>query len=183
MKLIALLRRYSGVAAFWSITIGLALASTLLAAIGAWSFWEFRDQMSRYQSYRELQRHSGKADSLSSAYSALQVEVDAIHKSLPEENTASYALNALVEGAHNLSLGISGITAMDEISFPDYTELPFELHLAGNFHGLLRYLRSLESQGLAMQVRRLEIKSEKLNRSNIKARLEVSILAPRDLKP
>lgn len=178
MKAGTSLQRYVGEGAFAGVVLALALATALLAAIGTWACREFQEQASRYSSYRDLQLHAGQADSLSLAYAGLLKNLDELKQALPAQGQSSFVLNLLVETARNMNLGIAGITALDEVPFSGYVELPFELELTGNFKDLVRYIHAFESSGLAVEVRRLSSKSEALNRARIQARLELSVFVP-----
>jgi hypothetical protein len=170
--------RYSGQAAFVALLVGLLACAGVLAAVGWISFEELSAQTARYRAYRDLQRGAGKADSLSAAYAVIQKDVRLFREALPESNQGSFVLNILVEEARKLQLGIAGITAMDEVPFPGYRELPFELGLTGGFLKLVRYLHSLETRGMVLQVRRLSARSEAINKAGIKAKLEISVFVP-----
>jgi hypothetical protein len=87
-------------------------------------------------------------------------------------------LNLLVEEAGKRELGISGITALDVVPFPGYSELPFEVGLTGTFPALARFLHSLETQGMALQVRRVRVQGEGLNRNRVRAGLDLSVFSP-----
>lgn len=169
---------YAGQAAFSGVVFALALLTALLVAGGAWAYRELSDQMARYGSYRDLQRNAGRADSLSAAYEGLVRDLEALGKALPPDNQASHVLNVLVEEARKRELGISGVTALDEIVFPGYSELPFEVELIGGFPSMVRYFHSLETQGMAVQLRRMTVKNETLNKARVHARLELSVLSP-----
>jgi Tfp pilus assembly protein PilO len=170
--------RYGGQAAFAGVVLILAAATALLAGAGAWSWRELSDQWARYQAYQDLQRNAGRADSLSAAYDALAAELEALGRALPAENQGSHVLNLLVEEAGRRELGISGITALDAVPFPGYAELPFQVGLAGTFPDLARFLHSLETQGMALQVRRLHVEGESLNRNRVRASLDLSVFSP-----
>lgn len=170
--------RFSGQAAFFAVLAGFLAAAGALAAVGWKSFGELSAQTARYRAYRELQRGAGKADSLSAAYAVIQEDVRRFREALPESNQGTFVLNILVEEARKLELGIAGITAMDEVPFPGYRELPFELGLTGGFPKLVRYLHSLETRGMVLQVRRLSARSEAINKAGIKAKLEISVFVP-----
>lgn len=175
---VGLFGRYSGQASFFAVVAGFLAAAGALTAVGWKSFEELSGQTARYRAYRELQRGAGKADSLSAAYAVIQKNVRRFREALPESNQGSFVLNILVEEARKLELGIAGITAMDEVPFPGYRELPFELDLTGGFPKLVRYLHSLETRGMVLQVRRLSARSESINKAGIKAKLEISVFAP-----
>jgi hypothetical protein len=172
------LQRYSSQAIFAAVAAILALAGTLIAASGYWCYLQLADQTARYTKYNALQRDAGKADSLSAAYEKALNEIETIRKAMPPQNQGSYALNVLTEGARNFNLGLSGVNALDEIPFSGYTELPFELGLSGDFPNFLRYLHSLEIQGMVLSVRRLAIKNESMNKARVQARLELSVFVP-----
>lgn len=170
--------RYSGQAAFAAVLAGFLVCAGALAAAGWKSFQELSAQTARYRAYRDLQRDAGKADSLSAAYAVIQKDLQRFRAALPEGNQGSFVLNILVEQARKQDLGIAGITAMDEVPFPGYRELPFELDLTGGFPKLVRYLHSLETRGMVLQVRRLSARSEAINKAAIKAKLEISVFVP-----
>jgi Tfp pilus assembly protein PilO len=156
----------------------LALGTAVFAAVGTWAWREFQHQASLYRSYRDLQLNAGKADSLSVVYAALVKDLEALKEALPAQNQGSHVLNLLVETARQKELGIAGINALDEIPFPGYTELPFELNLTGRFVDLVRYLNAFESRGMAVEVRRLAVKSEAMNKSRLQTRIELSVFVP-----
>lgn len=172
------LGRYGGASSFAGVSLAIALVSALIVAAGAWAWDDLTGQLARYGAYRDLQRNAGRADSLSAAYGALEAELSALGKALPAGNPASHALNALVEEAGKQNLGIGGVTALDEVPFPGYSEWPFDVDLSGNFKDLARYLHGLETQGMAVQVRKMSIRSESMVKSRVKARLEISVFAP-----
>lgn len=170
---------YGGQGAFAGVAAVLALATALLVAGGGWAWMELSRQWDRYGSYRDLQRNAGRADSLSRAYADLGRDLEALKAALPADNRASHLLNLLVEEARERGLGIAGITALDEVPFPGYSELPFEVELSGGFPSLVRYFHSLETRGLALQLRKIAIRNESLNRADVRAHLDLSVFAPR----
>jgi hypothetical protein len=172
------LRRYSGQAAFLGVAAALLLASSALAAIGWRAYGEASRQALRYQAYKAMQRDAGRADSLFSAYGTVLREIREFREALPVQNQGSFVLNALVEDARKMDLAISGINALDEIPFPGYRELPFELDLAGGFANLVRYLHALETRGMALEVRKLSAHADAINKSRITAELELSVFVP-----
>lgn len=178
MKAPGLPGRYGAQAAFAGVALVLAAATALLAGAGAWAWREGSDQWARYQAYRDLQRNAGRADSLSSAYDALAGELEALGRALPAQNQGSHVLNLLVEEAGKRELGIAGITALDVVPFPGYAELPFEVGLTGTFPALARFLHALETQGMALQVRRLHVQGEDLNRNRVRIGLDLSVFSP-----
>ncbi len=170
--------RYLGQAAFVAVLAGFLTSAAALATAGWKSFQELSAQTARYRTYRELQRGAGKADSLSAAYAVIQKDLRRFREALPESSQGSFVLNILVEEARKMDLGIAGITALDEVPFPGYRELPFELGLTGNFPKLVRYLHSLETRGMVLQVRRLSARSEAINKAGTQAKLEISVFVP-----
>lgn len=174
------LGRFKGHFAFAGVILVLALTTALLSAVGAWAWRDLSDRMGLYGTYRELTRHAGKADSLSAAYKALDREMDQLREALPAENRSSHVLNLLVEEAGRRDLGIAGIMAMDEIPFPGYSELPFEVELTGAFPDVLLFLHALESRGLALRMRRIRATTEGMNQARVQAHLEISVFAPLD---
>jgi hypothetical protein len=94
------------------------------------------------------------------------------------DNRSSHVLNLLVEEAGRFRLHLAGILAMDEIPFPGYVELPFEVELKGGFIDLAHFLHALESQGMAVRLRRVTARTEGFNQSDIDAHLEISVYAP-----
>lgn len=172
------LRRYSGQAAFLTTACSLGLLILALLGAGRWAFREFTAQAAQYQAYNSLQKNAGVADSLSDAYAGLLESLETTRTALPPENQASHVLNLLVEEARRLELGISGVSALDQIPFPGYVELPFEVGLTGAFPNLVRYLHSLETRGMVLRVRRLAVTNEPLNRFNGKTRLDLSVFMP-----
>lgn len=173
------LASYGGQGAFAGVAAAMALATALLVAGGGWAWKELSRQWDRYGTYRDLQRNAGRADSLSQAYESLGRDLEALRRALPADNQASHLLNLLVEEARKRDLGIAGITALDEVPFPGYTELPFEVALSGSFPALVRYFHSLETRGLAIQLRRVVIKNESLNKAQVQIRLDLSAFAPK----
>jgi Tfp pilus assembly protein PilO len=169
---------YGGQGAFAGVAAALALATALAVAGGGWAWQELSRQWDRYGTYRDLQRNAGRADSLSRAYESLGSDLEALRRALPPDNRASHLLDLLVEEARKRELGIAGITALDEVPFPGYTELPFEVALSGSFPSLVRYLHSLETRGLAIQLRRVVVKNESLNKARVQVRLDLSVFAP-----
>ena len=174
-----------GALAPWRAQIAFAavLASVLagMAALGGAGWWAYGGiaaQTGKYREYKSLQANAGKADSLSAAYAAIQADLRAVRAALPEGNQGSQVLNILVEDARKYELGIAGINALDEVPFPGYRELPFEVELAGDFKNLVRYVHALETLGMVLQVRKLETHSEAINKARIKAKLELSVFVP-----
>ncbi len=172
------LARYRGQMVFACVAMALVLIGTLLAAIGMRAYSEVARQTGQYQMYKSLQKDAGKADSLSGIYAGVLEDLKKIRQALPVQNQASYVLNILVEEARNRNLSLAGITALDEVPFPNYKEIPFEVNLAGDFPNLVRYLYALETQGMVLQVRKLTIASEVMNQAKVKGRLELSVLVP-----
>lgn len=170
--------RYAGQAAFAGVALAVAAATALLAAGGGWALRELTGRASLYASYRELQRNAGRADSLSAAFAAVDRDLASLAAALPADNRSSHVVNLLVAEARSRGLGIGGITALDEVPFPGYAELPFEVDLSGPFPELVRYLHSLETQGMAVRLRRMSARNEGLNKPRVQARLEVSVYAP-----
>lgn len=156
----------------------LVIAGSALAGVGWLAYGEIVKQTARYRDYKSLQENAGKADSLSAAYTSLQTDLRALRNALPAENQGSQVLNALVEDARSRGLAIGGITALDEIPFAGYRELPFEVEASGAFKDLVAYLRGLENRGMALQVRRFTAQAEGMNKARVKARLELSVFAP-----
>lgn len=173
-----ILGRFSGQAAFIAVAITLLLAASVLGAIGLRAYLEVSAQADRYGNYKALQRDAGKADSLSTAYASILKDLQGIRESLPAQNQGTFVLNILVEDARRMELGIAGITALDEVPFPGYKELPFEMSLAGGFANLVRYLHALETRGMVLQVRKLTVHAETINKSRITAKLELSVFVP-----
>lgn len=172
------LEGYGGQLAFAGVAAALALATALVTAGGAWAWMELRSQGDRYGAYRDLMRNAGRADSLSAAYESLGRDLEALRTALPAQNASSHVLHVLGEEARKLQLGITEITALDEVPFPGYSELPFEVNLTGEFPSLVRYLHSLESRGMAVQARRIEVRNESLNKARVEARLDLSVFSP-----
>lgn len=172
------LRRYAGQIAFAGIAAALALTASLAAAAGWWCYGILAEQAAGYRSYQALQRNAGRADNLSAAYGLALREIEGIRKAMPPQNQGSHVLDALESGARGMNLGLSGVTALDEVPFPGYVELPFELTVTGEFPNLVRYLRALETQGMVLQVRRLSARNESLNKNHMQARLELSVFIP-----
>ncbi|MDB5050700.1 MAG: Pilus assembly protein PilO [Fibrobacteres bacterium] len=170
--------RFSGQAAFIGVAVLLLLAAAVLGAIGWRAYAEVSGQAARYRDYRALQRDAGKADSLSAVYENIRKEIQGIREALPAQNQGSQVLNILVEDARKLDLGIAGINALDEIPFPGYKELPFEINLTGGFANLVRYLHSLETRGMVLEVRSLSAHAEAINKSQVTAKLELSVFVP-----
>jgi len=156
----------------------LLLCALILAAIGWRAYAEVSTQAERYHSYKALQQGAGKADSLSSVYASILKDLEGLRQALPAQNQGSYVLNVLVEDARKLDLGIAGIIALDEVPFPGYKELPFEVNLSGGFTNLVRYLHALETRGMVLQVRRLSAHTDAINKSRITAKLELSVFVP-----
>ena len=163
---------------FLGVAAGLLAGALALAAAGRVAYAEIAVETARYGDYKSLQANAGKADSLSAAYTAVLEDLRSLRAALPDTNQGSQMLNILVEDARRFDLGIAGITALDEVPFPGYRELPFEVNLAGGFKDLVRYVHALETRGMVLQIRRLEAKSEGLNKSRIKAKLELSAFIP-----
>lgn len=172
------LARYSGQSAFAAVAIALLSAAAALGWIGWRAYGMAADQAEKYQSYRALQQGAGRADSLSAAYGNVLRDIQGIRESLPPQKEGSYALNLLVEEAGKSHLAIAGINAWDEVAFPGYRELPFEINLVGGFADLIGYLHSLETRGMVLEVRKLSAHAEALNKARITAKLELSILVP-----
>jgi hypothetical protein len=172
------LRPWRGPLAFAAMLAGLSLGMAALTAGAGLAFAEIATQWDRYQAYKSLQAGAGTADSLSSAYAGIQKDLRALRAALPGGNPGAQVLDRLVAGAKACSLSIAGITALDEIPFPAYRELPYEMEVGGGFKDLVRYLHDLETGGVALQVRTLSIRSEGMNKARIKAKLGLSALAP-----
>ena len=165
-------------AAFAAVLAAVLAGAAGLAGAGWWAYGEIAAQTGRYREYKSLQANAGKADSLSAAYAAIQEDLRALRAALPEQNQGSQVLNILVEDARKFELGIAGINALDEVPFPGYRELPFEVELAGDFKNLVGYVHALETMGMVLQVRKLEAHSEAINKHRIKAKLELSVFVP-----
>ncbi|GEM_PF-2798478 len=170
--------RYSGQAMFTGIAVLLLVGAALLAAIGWRAYEEVSSQAVRYRTYKALQQGAGQADSLSAVYATVLKDLQGMREALPAQNQGSFVLNILVEEARKMDLGIAGINALDEVPFPGYKELPFEVNLTGGFTNLVRYLNALETRGMALQVRRLSTRTEAINKSRITAKLELSVFVP-----
>lgn len=170
--------RFSGQAAFAGVLIVLLSGAAALAAVGLRAYREVSTQALRYRDYKALQQGAGQADSLSLVYADLLKDLQSMREALPPQNQGSFVLNLLVEDARKLDLGIAGINALDEVPFPGYKELPFEVNLSGGFMNLVRYLHALESRGMSLQVRRLSAHAEGINKSRIAAKLELSVFVP-----
>jgi hypothetical protein len=177
------LGRYSGQAAFAGVAAALLIAALALAGIGWRAYQEVTAQAIRYRTYKSLQLGAGEADSLSIVYASILKEVRNIRQALPDRNQGSHVLNILVEDARKLELGIAGINGLDEIPFPGYRELPFEVTLNGAFTDLVRYLHGLETRGMVVRVRRLNAKAEAMNKSRVTAKLELSVFVPEGRMP
>jgi hypothetical protein len=172
------LRPWRGPLAFSAMLGGMVLGVVALTAGAALATAEIASQSRRYQAYKSLQAGAGTADSLSSAYAGIQKDLRALRTALPGGNPGAQVLDRLVAGAKACSLSIAGITALDEIPFPAFRELPYEMEVSGGFKDLVRYLHDLETGSVALQVRTLSIHSEGMNKARIKARLGLSALAP-----
>jgi hypothetical protein len=170
--------RFSGLAVFAGVLILLLAGTTLLASVGWRAYSEVSTQAVRYRNYKALQQGAGQADSLSGVYENLLKDLQGMRAALPPQNQGSFVLNLLVEEAGKYELGIAGINALDEVPFPGYMELPFEVNLSGGFVNLLRYLHALESRGMSLQVRRLSAHAEAINKSKVTAKLELSVFVP-----
>jgi hypothetical protein len=171
-------RPWRGPMAFAAMLGGLILGVAALTAGAGLAIAEIATQSDRYRAYKGLQAAAGTADSLSSAYAVIQKDLRALRAALPGGNPGALVLDRLVAGAKACSLSIAGITALDEIPFPAYRELPYEMEVAGAFKDLVHYLHDLETGGVALQVRTLSIRSEGMNKARIKAKLGLSALAP-----
>jgi len=168
---------------FAGVLAGLVVVALCLAGVGWRAYLEISAQAARYRDYKSLQENAGKADSLADAYSALQSDLRTLRNALPEENQGSQVLNTLVEDARGHALALGGITALDEIPFPGFRELPFEVEASGSFKDLVAYLRGLETRGMALQVRRFTAHAEGMNKARVKAKLELSVFAPGRMQP
>ncbi len=173
--------RLRGRILFFGLVLIFALSSWTLVQSGYWAYCLFTEQTARFQRIQSMQSEASKADSLSSVYQGWLKDLEAVRVALPEENPASHVLNLLVEGAKARELGITSITGLDEITFPGYKELPFDLTLSGHFSQLVTYLHGLESQGMVLRVRRLSIQSQAINQNLIHAKLELSVFMPNNL--
>lgn len=167
-----------GPGVFAGVLATLIAAAAALGAVGWYAYGEIAVQAARYRDYKSLQENAGKADSLAAAYAALQRDLHTLRTALPDRNQGSQVLNTLVEDARRYGLAIGGITALDEVPFPGYRELPFEVEAAGGFKDLVGYLRSLETRGMALQVRRFTVQAEGMNKARVKARVELSVFVP-----
>jgi hypothetical protein len=173
-----LMGRIGGQAVFAGVAALLLLAASSLGAIGWRAYLEVSAQAERYGNYKALQRDAGKADSLSTAYGAILKDLQGIREALPAQNQGTFVLNILVDEARRMELAIAGITALDEVPFPGYKELPFEMNLTGGFTDMIRYLHALETRGMVLQVRKLRAQSEAINKSRLTAKLELSVFVP-----
>ncbi len=174
----ATLGRYAGQIAFLGVAASLLAIAALLGAIGWRAYQEVYGQAQRLQSYQALQREAGKADSLSAVYLSVLGEIRRIREALPAQNQGSLVLNMLGEEARHANLALSGINALDEIPFPGYRELPFEINLTGGFTDVVRYLHALETRGMVLQIRKLSAHAEAINKSRVTAKVELSVFAP-----
>jgi Tfp pilus assembly protein PilO len=156
---------------------GLGLGAAVLTLGGGLALAEILEQAGKYRAYKSLQAGAGQADSLSAAYAGIQRDIRQLRSALPGANPGAQVLDRLVGEAKACSLSIGGITALDEIPFPGYRELPYEMELGGGFKELVRFLRDLETGPVAVQVRGLSIRTEAMNKSRIKAKLGVSAFA------
>jgi Tfp pilus assembly protein PilO len=162
------------------VVVSLALIAIMVFAslLLAWSTKEGLGHFQRYRAYRDLQSHSGRVDSLSGKLNEVREEIKALRVALPADNQGSFVLNKLVEDARVRGLGIGTLTAMDEIPFKGFSELPFELEVTGEFPSMLGYIHSLENSGMAVQIRHLSFINEILNRSQVKAVIQLSVFSP-----
>jgi Tfp pilus assembly protein PilO len=174
---VSALRAWRGQLVFAGILAGLILGVAVLSAGGGLAIAEISGQAGRFRAYKALQAGAGQADSLSAAYAGIQKDLRQLRAALPNGNPGAQVLNRLVEGAKACSLSIAGITALDEIPFPGFRELPYEMEVAGGFKDLVRLLRDLETGSVAVQVRSLSIRSEAMNKSRVKAKLGISAFA------
>lgn len=172
------LGRYSGQLKFMGLVIALGLMVLVLCTLGTLAYREVYTQATLYRSYKMLQQGAGQADSLSVEYTFIQKNLQNIRDALPNQNQGSVVLNILVEEARRMDLGIAGITALDEVPFPGYKELPFEMNLSGGLTSLVKYLHTLETRGMVLQLRKLSTHSEAINKSKITAKLELSVFIP-----
>ncbi|MDQ3003677.1 MAG: hypothetical protein M3Y08_20765, partial [Fibrobacterota bacterium] len=97
-----------------------------------------------------MQQDAGKADSLAILYASALKDLHAIRSALPVQNQGSFVLNLLVEEARKHELGIAGLSALDEVPFPGYSELPFELDFSAGLPNLARFLHALETRGMVL---------------------------------
>ncbi|MBW8889830.1 MAG: type 4a pilus biogenesis protein PilO [Fibrobacteres bacterium] len=171
------LRAWRARLAFTGMFAGIILGVAILSVGGGLAVAEIFAQTGRYRAYKALQAGAGQADSLSAAYVGIQKDLHQLRSALPNGNPGAQVLNRLVESAKACSLSIAGITALDEVPFPGYRELPYEMEVAGGFKELVRYLRDLETGGVAIQVRGLSIHTEAINKARIKAKLGISAFA------
>jgi Tfp pilus assembly protein PilO len=172
------LARFQGQLLFAAVALVLALGTTITAAAMAWAWRESSTQWSKYQAYRDLQQNAGRADSLTAVNEKLGGDLESLKAALPAHNEASHVVNLLVDEARKQNLEVSGITALDAIPFPGYVELPFEVSFAGEFLPLVRYFHALETHGMAIQLRRVQVSNKVMNKPRITARAELSILLP-----
>jgi Tfp pilus assembly protein PilO len=163
---------------FAGVLVAVIAAAAILAVAGWFAYAEIATQAGRYRDYKSLQENAGKADSLAAAYGALQADLRALRSALPDRNQGSQVLNSLVEDARRYNLAIGGINALDEVPFPGYRELPFEVEASGGFKDLVGYIRALETRGMALQVRRFTAQAESMNKARVKAKLELSVFVP-----
>lgn len=163
---------------FGAVLAALLAACLGLGAVGWKAYQEIAAQAARYRDIKSLRENAGRADSLSAAYAALQADLGALRTALPERNQGSHVLNILVESARGNRLDIGGITGLDEVRFPGYRELPFEVEVSGSFKDLIGYVRALETGGMALQVRKLSAWAEAMNKPRIRAKLEASVFVP-----
>jgi Tfp pilus assembly protein PilO len=169
---------WQGQAAFLGVLAAVLAGALALGAAGWRAYAEIAAQTGKYRNYKALQVNAGKADSLSAAYASIQEDLRGLRAALPEKNQGSQVLNTLVEDAQACSLSIAGITSLDEVPFPGYRELPFDVNLAGGFKDMVRYVHALETRGMVLQVRRLEAQAESINKARVKAKLELSVFVP-----
>jgi Tfp pilus assembly protein PilO len=172
------LRGWKGQAAFAGVLASLILGAAVLVLGGTAAVAEIASQAKRYRDYKSLQAGAGKADSLSAAYARIRKDLRVLREALPGPNSGAQVLDRLVQRAKACSLSIAGITALDEIPFPAYRELPYEVQVAGAFKDVVRYLRDLETEGMALQVRSFAARAESMNKSRIQAELGISAFVP-----
>jgi Tfp pilus assembly protein PilO len=170
--------RIRGPLTFAGVSILLLASIALTSLLLAWATREGLGQYQRYVAYRDLQSHSGRVDSLVGKLHEVSEELKSLRTALPAENQGSFVLNTLVEEAQVRGLGMGTLTAMDEIPFKGFTELPFELELTGEFPSMLAYIHALENRGMAVQIRHLAFTNEILNRSQVKATIQLSVFSP-----
>jgi type IV pilus assembly protein PilO len=83
----------------------------------------------------------------------LQTQVSDLEKLLPKEKQIPQLLRAITKSAQQYQLKITQITPQPIVAKANYSELPFQLSVQGNFHTLALFLTDLGQGSRLMSAR------------------------------